>query len=296
MSFKNETMNWDDLRLFLAVAKSNGLAGAAHETRASIPTLSRRISQLETDMGVKLFDRHKTGFTLTSHGHELLAKVSEMDIQAGLIQSWHQNLDPRPMVKVTAGTWTSLFISRHLHTLMQGTNIRLQLISDTSFLNLLRREADIGIRNQMPNQQGLIRRRMGQVSFAIFGEKNYLISNPAAFTDKRFSECDWILPSKAGSAGSSAFWLHQHLGGIAKITCDNRQILLEAIIQGAGLTILPCFIGNAIPQLEKCSDTIDELTHTQWLVSHEEAKTRSHIRKTKNALYKLFKQHQSNFA
>ncbi len=296
MSFKNETPDWNDLRLFLAVAKANGLAGAARETGVSIPTLSRRISQLETDFGLQLFKRHKTGFTITSLGKELLDKVHDMDIHAQMIHSWRQNLDPRPIVKITAGTWTSLFISRHLTNLSGSNSTRIELISNTSVLNLLRREADIGIRNKMPDQQGLVRRKLGQVKFAIYGAPKYLVNNPAAYSEDRFKQCDWVISSKPGSAGSSSFWIHQHLGGIANLTCDNHQITLEATIQGAGLAILPCFIGNTIPELEKCSDPIEELTHTQWLVSHEEAKTLPYIRKIKNALFQLFKQHQLDFA
>ncbi|WP_282605512.1 LysR family transcriptional regulator [Pelagibius sp. Alg239-R121] len=297
MPFKNEIVDWDDLRLFLAVAQAGGLAGATSVTQASAPTLSRRMTHLERAFGTALFDRHQSGYDLTSAGRELLDQVRNMDLQAQSINAWRQQIDPRPVVKITAGVWTSVFIARHLNRITRGaTAPRIELLTGANFLNLSRREADLGIRNQKPEQQGLARRRIGPVKFAIYGQKDYVDANPHAGDDTRFAACDWVVPSVAGTTGSSTLWLSQRLITPANLTCGTPQTVLEAAGEGAGLCVLPCFIGGADPRLTRCSDFIEELTHTQWLVSHNENRTLPHIRQVSRALYALFTKEKALFA
>ena len=76
----DETWNWDDLRLFLAVARASGLAKAAPMTRVSAPTLSRRMTSLERALGGTLFLRHRNGYDLTTAGKELLELAEEYNL------------------------------------------------------------------------------------------------------------------------------------------------------------------------------------------------------------------------
>ena len=296
MSFENEIVDWDDLRLFLAVAQAGGLAGATSVTRASAPTLSRRMTHLEKAFGTVLFHRHQSGYDLTAAGRELLDQVRNMDLQAQSINTWRQQMDPRPVVKITAGVWTGVFIARHLNQITGTTNApRIELLTGANFLNLSRREADLGIRNQKPEQQGLARRRIGIVKFAIYGQQAYVDANPQALEDSRFGACDWVVPSLSGTTGSSTLWLRQRLSTPAKLTCGTPQTVLEAVVGGTGLCVLPCFVGGTDPRLTRCSDFIEELTHTQWLVSHNEDRTLPHIRQVSRALYELFIREKASF-
>lgn len=289
MPFENENLNWDDLRLFLAVAQAGGLTAATASTRASAPTLSRRMSHLERVLATTLFERGQSGYELTADGRELLDLVRRMDLPAQSIDSWRQRRDPRPLVRITAGIWTSVFIARHVKTVMPDSKApRIELLTGANFLNLTRREADLGIRNQRPEQQGLARRRLGLVKFAIFGTADYLAANPQAHSDDRFFACDWVVPSPSSRTGASTTWLHQRLETSAILTCGTSQSVLEAVAAGAGLSIFPDFIGEADPRLERCCEFIEELTHSQWLVSHDDDRALPHIRQVSRALRDLF--------
>jgi DNA-binding transcriptional LysR family regulator len=296
MSFKNKTPNWDDLRLFLAVAQAGGLVGAAATSGSSSPTLSRRMRHLEDTLDVQLFDRTPTGYDLTFHGRDLLSRVQEMDGQSKSIQTWLSQLDERPVVRVTAGFWTSVFLARHLREISVGsTGPRIELLTGANFLNLSRREADIAVRNKVPDIQGLAKKRIGRVSFAIYGSVEYCASHPDAFADSRYTSCDWVLPSVAGGTGTSSFWLRQRIGGRAALTCDSPQAVLEATAAGVGLCILPVFIGSLEPRLQQCSLPIESIEHTQWLVKHQDDGNLAHVRKVFRKIETLFELHKASF-
>ena len=72
-------MNWDDLKVFLEVARSETLTMASKRLNIDPSTVSRRIHKLETELGTQLFDRSVTGHTLTEHGHELLTTALEIE-------------------------------------------------------------------------------------------------------------------------------------------------------------------------------------------------------------------------
>ena len=292
MPFENENLDWDDLRLFLAVAQAGGLSGATAVTRTSAPTLSRRMVYLERILATTLFTRGQSGYQLTADGRELLDLVRHMHLPAQSIDNWRKRRDPRPLVRITAGTWTSAFIARHIKTVVSsGSAPRIELLTGANFLNLSRREADLGIRNQRPEQRGLARRRLGTVRFAIYGAGDYLATAPQARSDDRFAACDWIVQSTSNTTGASTAWLQQRLKTSASLTSGTPQSALEAVAAGAGLSIFPTFIGEADPRLKRCSDFIEELTHTQWLVSHDEDRTLPHIRQVSSALVALFSEH-----
>lgn len=296
MPFKNKTPNWEDLRLFLAVAQEGGLTSAVDATASSAPTLNRRMRNLEITLGITLFNRHRTGYDLTAHGRELLHKVSEMATHTKSIQAWREQLDQRHVVRITAGAWTSVFLARHLERFSdQSDNTRIELLTGANFLNLSRHEADIGIRNKTPHQQGLARKRIGPVNFAVYGSLEYCESNVAAFSEERYKTCNWISLSVTGGTGTSSYWLRQQIGDTAKLVCATPHSMLAAVAAGAGLCVLPCFIGDTDPRLKACSPPIKELTHIQWLVTHDASRELPHIRGVSRKIAKLFNENQSFF-
>lgn len=296
MHFNNERLRWDELRLFIYVARAGGLSGATSTTDVSSPTLSRKMTHLEGALGFRLFKRLQTGYDLTEEGRQLLAYALQMEEQYKLIEAWRERGDPRPVVKITAGSWTSIFITQNLQSLGgEGLMPRIHLLSDANFLNFSRREADIGIRNQRPEQQGLARQRIGSVTFAIYGGKAYVDENFDSMNENRFNACNWIALSGSGATGKSSDWLNKHIGGSAQLVCSTPHSVLEAAAHGAGLCVLPCFIGSTDPRLTQCSKPIEELTHTQWLVTHDEGRKIPHIKQATRDLFNLFTQNQSLF-
>lgn len=282
-------INWDNIRIFVAVARAGGLAGATEITNLSPPTLGRRLLALEQDLGVTLFTRHRTGYGLTTAGQELLERSATLEQGAIAIEQWRTIIDPRPVIKIAAGAWTSSFIARNIQQLLPPkVAIRIELLSGIRFIDLSRREANLAIRNRRPHQTGLAGRKIGQVDFAIYGARAYIAENPNAKTEKKFEACEWITLSAEGGSTPSLSWLEQFMPRPARITCSSSQAILDAANAATGLCVLPCFVGDNESQLIRISDTIDSLASTRWLVSHDDDRHRKSLRLVSNRLAELF--------
>lgn len=106
----NETnINWDDLKLFLAVARTGGLSGASQSTGKSPPTLGRRMLQLEAELGKELFIRHARGYQLTSQGLGFFGEVEKLEAQVQPLISL-ANVRKKVLVKLSAGSWMTSFL------------------------------------------------------------------------------------------------------------------------------------------------------------------------------------------
>lgn len=276
----NEIWNWDDLRLFLAVSRAGGLAGAVLPSGVSAPTLSRRMTALERSLGVTLFMRRRDGYDLTATGKDLFGHAETLEQGALGVERWRTASDPRPVIKIAAGAWTSGFLARHLPDLMvDEEEITLEILTGSAPADLLRREANIGLRNRRPNGIGLAGRKLGTVAFAVYGQKNLVRKHPQTGDDRRFTDCRWVALSSPGPKVPSAAWLDRRLPQGRKVVCSNAHALLEAVQAGAGLSILPCFVGDTMPGLTRASEPIDELAHEQWLVTHDDDRHDKEIKK-----------------
>lgn len=285
------------MRLFIAVARAGGLAGAVETARASAPTLSRRMLCLERAMGTVLFKRSRDGYDLTQSGQELLALAETLQDGALRIDRWKSNTDPLPTVKIAAGAWTAAFIARHLPALIDpGNPVRIEISTGISQADLLRREANLGLRNRRPDAQGLAGQRLVRVEFAIYGDRSFIQDHHQAIDQGRLPDCTWIALSPPGPKPPSAVWLDDYLSNEPQIICSSAQAMLEAALSGAGLCILPCFIGDAEPRLARASSVIESLAHDQWLVSHDEDRHQRQIANVQKALAALIRGHRPLFA
>ncbi len=282
-------INWEDIKIFMAVTRAGGLAGAVPTTHLSPPTLGRRILALERNLGVTLFSRHRLGYDLTTAGRELFERSGALEQGALAIERWRTIIDPHPVVKIAAGSWTSSFISSHIQEIIPAkVPVRIELVTGVGFLDISRREVNLGIRNKRPHQTGLACLKIGQVDFAIYGAPSYITSHPLASTKERYEACEWItLLSHAGNTPSLT-WLEQYIPGPARLACSSSYAILDAVVTGAGLCILPCFIGDHDHRLSRVSGNIGDLTSTRWLVSHDDDRHDKPIRLIADRLAKLF--------
>lgn len=293
----NERWSWDDLRLFLAVTRAGGLAGAARATGVSAPTLGRRMASLERDLGRALFQRRRDGYALTTDGEELLRLAEALERDALTVDRWRSSNQTNAVVKIAAGAWTSAFLARHIVHLMDDEDAPdIALVTGTGTADLLRREANLGLRNQRPQSAGLAGYRLARVAFAVYGQSAFVDAHPAARDDRRFAGCRWIAFVPPGPKTPSAVWLDQHLQSAAAVSFRTAQDVLEAALAGFGLCILPCFIGDSHAGLARASDIIPALSHEQWLVSHDDDRQHRPIRRVSDKLKALMRAHRPLFA
>lgn len=239
----NESMNWNDLRLFVAVARHKGLAGAAAETGRSGPTLGRRMLALERALGRDLFNRHAKGYDLTNDGVTLLRQTAGL---AGQIDAM-TSPGARLTVKISAGVWTTRLLCQRAGTLAVD-GVTLRFVAADHLLDIAHREALIGIRNARPDQIGLAGQRVAPVGFARYGR----------------ADAPW---AQVIGKTPSANWVRQNAQG-ETIEVTHPTHALDLARAGVAQAVLPTFIGEHEVGLHRLSDDIDALTHDQWVVSH----------------------------
>lgn len=255
-------VRWDDLSAFLAVARTGGLSSAARETGASAPTLGRRMRALERALGRELFVRRTHGYDLTVAGREMLRKLDGISGQIERIIAPADG-DALPLVKLSAGTWTTLVLVRQsLELAGDPPDLRIRFLAAEDILSIGRREAAIGIRNRRPTEAGLAGRRLARVHFATYAV-------PGA-------PQGWI---RVQADTPSARWVATRTGDATLHEVSRPRLGLDLALAGAGRVVLPTFIGDAEPRLTRAGEPIEELSHDQWLVTHDDDRRLPEVRR-----------------
>jgi DNA-binding transcriptional LysR family regulator len=262
--------SWDDLRLFLDVARLGGLSAATQTSGLSAATLGRRVTTLERQVGEPLFLRSQTGYRLTPAGEELLLRAEEVEAAMLSLKRWKDGAIGERVVRVSAGPWTSSFLARNIAAIWTAADrFGLELVTANAKVDIGRRHADIGIRNQRPTEPFLAGRLIGRVAYGLYARPE-LISGVAAGY--------FVGVAGEGAQTHSARWLHaRHADRIATRGNDAMSVL-DLVAAGAGMSVFPCFIGDADPRLARMAGTIPELETEQWLVCHHEERHNPAVR------------------
>jgi len=292
--------NWDDLRVFAAVAAEGSLSAAARRLKLSQPTMGRRLQALEAGLGAKLLERVGGGpggnYVLTPKGAELLPMVERMVAAGEAIERARPDFaeDATGTVRIASGPLTIRFIARRLPELLDELpGIEIELVSSYSLANLSRREADIALRNRRPEEGRLVMRALPQPSYAVFGAKAYVARHPVAATEARYAHCRWIGFDDTRGHSESSLWLSAKIGRAPQIRCSNASAILDALITGAGLAVLPCFLAVEEPSLVQLTAPIDELDREGlWLVVHEDMRDRPRVRLVADRIAALFQRYR----
>lgn len=268
------TPSLDDIALFLAVADAGTLAGAAKLSGASQPTLSRRMTELERQLGQQLFQRGAQRYGLTAEGRQLAEEMRGLREVSARLGRWRQGAAGPVRVRITAGLWTSRFLARGLAGVWSPEAPWLpEFTASNADLDIARRAADIGVRNRRPEQPWLAGRRTRRLAYAAYGRdaqvQGYVTLPPGAATT----------PSER--------WLREtHPDEIVTHASDAR-LAHDMALAGVARIVMPCFAGDMEPGLLRLSDPIEALCHEEWLVAHHEARHDPPVRAALEACHAL---------
>jgi len=281
--------NWDDLRVFLALAREGTLTTAAKALGVSHPTVARRVQALEKQIGARLFERLPDRFVPTLAGAELLADTEAMEKSALSIHRRSASLGDAVsgVVRLSAGEAMAALIARHLPGLQAKlTQIEFEVIASHTLANLSRREADLLIREQVPDLAGIVARKLGRVAYAVYAARDFpvgrtLPANLAALPWIGFDDDHSYMPGQS--------WLHERLGGARPAVRGNDWLVLfEAARAGAGLAVLPCHLGDPEPALRRVGGVIADVFADQWLLVHRDLRALPRVRAVMDAVVELF--------
>ncbi|MBN14475.1 MAG: LysR family transcriptional regulator [Pelagibacterium sp.] len=281
-------VSWDDLRLFLDVARLGGLSAARATTGLSAATLGRRVTALERQIGETLFVRAQRGFTLTSAGEALLKRAEDVEAAMRAVTHWRDGAIGARVVRVSAGGWTTDFLSRHIEELWSPDDgFRVEFVTAYDKVDIGRRAADIGIRNSAPTEQSLAGRKLTPVAYALYCAPRLV----AGVRDGLF-----VGVSGPAAATGSARWLQAHHGDRIVVSGNDAHSVRELVAAGTGITVLPCFIGDVDPRLSRIRGPIPDLASHQWLILHHEERHSPPVRTLANRIARLMRGHANLFA
>ena len=280
--------SWDDLRLFLDVARLGGLSAARDTTGLSAATLGRRITALERGIGEPLFVRSQTGFVLTRAGEALLERAEDVEAAIRSLAHWREGAIGARVVRVSAGAWTTDFLARHMEQIWSPRDgYRVEFVTAYEKVDIGRRAADIGLRSERPSEPGLAGRRLGAVAHALYGVPRL----EGGVRDGLF-----VGVTGPGAAIASARWLMAHHGDRIVVRGNDMHSVRELVAAGAGITVLPCFVGDSDPRLHRMARPIAELASEQWLVMHHEERHSPPVRAIADKIGALMTRHAALFS
>ena len=279
-----KNMNWEDLRIFCHVARSGGLSGAADALSLSPATVGRRMLALEQTLGRNLFNRAQTGYGLTKDGEALYGKALAMEASARPIGEWLSTGSARPAVRISAGTWTANFLADNFMRLWQPNDpFRIDFKATEARLDIAHREVEIGIRNMPPESGNLASRKLEELNFAPYRARNLPDPKPES----------WVAVGAVDAGTRSARWMLAQPDLEICAWCNSPRLLLDIVRTGAGIGVMPCFIGDRDPALERAGPLIEALNETQHLVTHNDDRHRPEVRTVIERIAALHASHRA---
>ncbi|WP_066801464.1 LysR family transcriptional regulator [Sphingomonas soli] len=285
-------MNWSDLPYFLSVARTGQLNRAAAALGTDATTVGRRIRRLERDLGERLFEQGAGGQELTQAGIDLMQRAEAMSaIAQGIGQSGAALRGPvRLSVAEGFGTW---FISRHLAEFSAlHPQLEVDLVANSGFLNPTRRETDLAVVLAQPRRGPLMTRRLTNYRLRLYASRAYL-ERSAAIADPADLPQHTLIGYVPDIIYAPELRYIEELPGDARPKLRSSSINAQhaLVASGAGIGVLPCFIGDADPSLARILPGF-EIERSFWLVAHRETHGFAHVRAMRNWLVGLAQQHQ----
>jgi DNA-binding transcriptional LysR family regulator len=275
--------DWNDLRSFLAVARTGRLTAAAARLGVDHSTLSRRIGGLEHALKAKLFDRSPSGYGLTGAGAGLLPIAEQMErlaLGAGeSVGGTAANVEG--VVRIGApGGFGSWFLAPRAARLRDAyPQLRIQLVAASSQFSLAKRDADIVITVSRPPAGRLTVSRLVDYDLALYAAPAYLDAHPpiartADLSGHRFvSYIEDLLHFP-----ELDFLRHVAPEGAAALETSNIFGQFFATRAGAGLCVLPGFLAGAEPGLVRVLPDEVKLTRSLWTIVHQDQAELARIR------------------
>ena len=283
MNWKTESFDWNQAKSFLAAVETGSLSAAARELGLTQPTLSRQISALEESLGVILLERGHRALSLTQSGMELLEHVRSMNDAADRIAlaASGQSQDIGGDVCITASDTMSAYhlppLLNKLRSIAPGINIEVH--SSNEARDLLRREADIAIRNFRPEQLDLITKLIREPQAGLYASKAYLDETGGLDDPTRVSHASFIGYENADRSVS----IYENFGlnilkDQVRYISNAGVVVHEMIKQGLGIGILDDQTGYMSNDIERIFPNIQPVTFPIWLTTHRELHTNRRIR------------------
>lgn len=271
-------MDWDDLRAFLAVARTGSLRRAAEGLGVTQPTVSRRIRSLETDLGLPLFTRDRDGHRLTAAGAELLPEARAVETTALRVEARSRDMvgGLAETVRVHAMEWAAAVLSQGLNRL-EGVRVELVVAGDT--VADTARTPEVIVRHRMPPGGEGVTWRVGSIGCAVYGAPAFAEGRALPLDGEDLAALPWLAFIAEQEHYAVMHWIADLIGDrppTARVSRTDQ--MAAAVTTGVGVAVLPCFMGDALPGALRLSPPIDALRADYWAVTRVELTSNPAVR------------------
>ncbi len=273
-------MDWDDIKVLLALGRKGSARGAAKELNVSNSTVTRRLDELEHDLGTQLFDRTPDGYKMTASAEELLPTaehVEELIMSAERkISGGDQQLEGKIRLTLPDVAAMEFLVQRLAEFATQYPGIELELLPSTEALDLSRREADIAIR-VMPAgvapPEHLIGRKMAPITASTYVHRELL--NPDNPED--VSHLSWI---GGNAVGQGEKWLESTDYPTLPIrhAMHSLTLKLEALRHRMGIAQVPCFLAYHQREIVRVPGATIIHHSDMWVLTHKDLRVSARLR------------------
>ena len=283
MDWSRISFDWSRARAFLATAEEGSLSAAARALGLAQPTLGRQVDALEEELGVALFERFGRGLQLTPAGEALLPYARQMgDAAAGLaMAAFGQSGEIAGNVTISASDATAAFVLPPiLRTLSQShPEISLTVLADNSSADLMRREADIAIRNFRPKEPDLVARKVRDAVGGYYAAPAYLDPLGPITRVSDLARARFISPGPVDQLisilGPQGLALSREN---CPYQCNSFPAMWAMMREGLGIGIIDTQIGDAATDLVRVLPDEAPFRFEIWLVAHREVHRNARLR------------------
>ncbi|KIC21827.1 LysR family transcriptional regulator [Leisingera sp. ANG-Vp] len=276
---ESHSLNWDDLKYFLAVARCGTLRGGADSIQVNHTTLARRLAVMEENVGSRLFDRSKAGLALTQLGEDLMPyaeRVEEEMTAASRIIVGRDALPsgtiyltlPHGLAMTSVMDDLALFAERY-------PDISLNMRFSNEVADLSRREADVSLRIADQVTQDVVGRKLVQLSQAAYCSKDYA-QRVRDNGGEGLSLIGWHEPE----GDTTAKWVQQSCYPKALLRHRVSDIvpLITLAASGLGMAYLACCLGDRHPGLIRAPFQKPKPYRSLWLLLHKDLRNTARVR------------------
>jgi molybdate transport repressor ModE-like protein len=272
-------VDWEDLRYFLAVARSGSLTGAARELSVSYSTVSRRLSALEEGLGARLFERLAGGYQLTAAGAEMLEAARRMEAEFAALSRLVQGRDARLAGRLRVASTDALattFMPDFAAFARRYPEIEIDLVTTPAPAELALREVEVALLVTDRPPASLVGRRLARLPSALYAGQRYLAEHPAG---DDLAAHAWVGWEDGMGHIPAARWMREHVPQ-ARVACrvSSGSALRAAVRAGVGIAHLLCFFADEDPELRRLRAPDPELETGLWLLTHEDLCTTGRVR------------------
>jgi len=277
------TIDWDDLRIALAVADAGSLAGAARALNVNHTTALRRLDALEARLRTRLFERQRGGYVPTEAGEMLTLEARAF---APRVDEIERRLLGRDLRLTGSVRLTTAFVT--MAYLLPATlaafaeahpGIEVEVAENSALLDLSRRQADVALRISHQVPQHWIGRSLGSARYKVYARRDGdglpQRRTPLA---SLLAKAPWVSFEREIAANRFGRWMQQHVPAAqVRVRVDNFNSLASMLRTGLGVGVLPTFAEADEPDLIPVSAHIDDLETPVWILCHPDLRRTARI-------------------